>query len=243
MAAAPTTISINWASSGKTLTNTPDPCSTEKLSSLPTGTNHPGGDNDVSARRSASIGAPVPDPDELEATLQAIEDESVWPKDSRAWLALFGGFLLMFNSWGLVNTYGTYQSFYYQHLTPSTSLLKLNLIGSTQCFVVLVLSNPVGRFLDAGFGRYFILCGACILTVGIYTLSVVVGDGGRGEGNYALIWLTQGLVQGLGMSCFFVPSSQIAATWFVKRKSTAVGIVASGASIGKLTQALLCNTY
>lgn len=43
---------------------------------------------------------------------------------------------------------------------------------------------------------------------------------------------------GLGQACFFVSSSQIASTWFVKRKAVAIGIVASGASIGELESRL-----
>lgn len=45
---------------------------------------------------------------------------------------------------------------------------------------------------------------------------------------------TQGIVVALGMACFFVASSQIASTWFKKRRTIAVGIVACGASIAGL---------
>jgi MCP family monocarboxylic acid transporter-like MFS transporter 10 len=44
--------------------------------------------------------------------------------------------------------------------------------------------------------------------LGQFMLSVSVGGGGYGEGNYGLIWLTQGLITGLGMAFFFVTSSQ-----------------------------------
>ena len=252
MAGASTASSARWPASLKTLTNTPNLTSKVDLSMI---TDPPGGATPAGGGQNLPKGAQAVDPDVLDATLQHIEDEAIWPTDFRAWLALFGGFLLMFNSWGLVNAYGTYQSFYYQHLTPTTPLLSLNLVGSTECFVVLVLSNPVGRLLDAGFARHLVLCGACLVTIGTYSLSAVVGGGGRAEGDFTLIWVTQGLIQGLGMSCFFVPSSQskclgplgirlliayaVAATWFIKRKSTAVGIVASGASIGKQRNSVL----
>lgn len=139
----------------------------------------------------------------------------------------------MFNSWGLVNSYGTFSSWYKQHLLPGKDLLFWNIVGATECFIVLLLSAVVGRLLDAGNARYLIAVGAFLVTLGMFLLSVVNGNGGYNDGNYGLIWLTQGFIVGLGMACFFVSSSQIAATWFVKRKSVAVGIVASGASICK----------
>lgn len=157
----------------------------------------------------------------------------------------------MFNSWGLVNAYGTFQSYYLQHLIPNANQLQLNLVGSTQSFVVLLLSFVVGRVLDAGHARQLVACGGLLTTLGMFLLSVTGGKG-RGQGRYGLIWLTQGFIVGVGMSCFFVSSSQseymlsssalclldpndsvVAATWFVKRKAIAIGIVASGASIGR----------
>lgn len=114
----------------------------------------------------------------------------------------------MFNSWGLVNAYGTFSSFYMESLMPDAPIYLLNLIGSTESFVVLVLSFAVGRLLDAGFSRHLLGVGAVFVSLGMFTLSLSSGSGGRGEGNYALIWVTQGLTQGLGMACFFVASSQ-----------------------------------
>ncbi|CAK4023015.1 MFS general substrate transporter [Lecanosticta acicola] len=161
-------------------------------------------------------------------------EDSKWPKDWRAWTCLFGGFLLMFNSWGIVNAYGTYASYYKDTLLPGQDLLRMNLIGSTQSFVVLALSMPVGRFLDAGHIQKLLIVGTVLVTLGSFLLGVVNGGGEQGNGSYGLTWLTQGFISGLGMACFFVSASQVVATWFKKAKSLAVGIVASGASIAGL---------
>lgn len=71
----------------------------------------------------------------------AYDDEPTWPKNPKAYLCALGGFFLMFNSWGLVsrqrsghvvteprlterqvNAYGTYSSYYGQHLMPEKKL-------------------------------------------------------------------------------------------------------------------------
>ncbi|KAK4992975.1 hypothetical protein LTR50_000681 [Elasticomyces elasticus] len=183
-----------------------------------------------SSRSFADVEAQTPN-----ASGQASQDpEPVWPTEWRAYACLFGGFLLMFNSWGLVNAYGTFASYYKQHLLPGRDAVMMNLVGSTQSFVVLVLSFVVGRVLDAGHTRSLIAAGAFLVTFGTSMLSISNGDAQYNGGNYGLVWLTQGFISGLGMACFFVSSSQVVATWFKQRKGFAIGVVASGASIAGL---------
>lgn len=79
-----------------------------------------------------------------------------------------------------------------------------NLIGSTQCAVVLFFSFITGRLLDANHSRELLLAGTIIISIGMFMLSISNGNGGLNQGNYGLTWLTQGLVTGLGMACFFV---------------------------------------
>jgi MCP family monocarboxylic acid transporter-like MFS transporter 10 len=154
----------------------------------------------------------------------------------------------MFNSWGLVNAYGTWSSYYVGHSLRTVDQLELNLIGSSQCFLVLLLSNPVGRLLDAGHYRKVIGFGTVLVPLGLFILSAVHPSSVEAIASFGPIWATQGLVVGLGMAPFFVSSSQgksaiptsyfafidrflVAATWFPKRRGLAVGYVACGASI------------
>lgn len=95
-----------------------------------------------------------------------------------------------------------------QHLLPGRDVLLLNLIGSTQSFVVLALSAVVGRFLDAGHSRQLAITGTVFVSLGMFLFSIVNGGGHYDQGSYGLIWLTQGFICGLGMACFFVSSSQ-----------------------------------
>jgi hypothetical protein len=140
--------------------------------------------------------------------MDELEDEPTWPRDWRAYRTLTGCFFLMFNSWGLVNAYGTFASFYLQHLLPNHDIMLLNLVGSTESFIVLLFSFVIGRLLDAGYARYLLVAGWILVSLGMFTLSLSSGDGQYKEGNYALIWVTQGFTTGLGMACFFVSSSQ-----------------------------------
>jgi MCP family monocarboxylic acid transporter-like MFS transporter 10 len=64
--------------------------------------------------------------------------EPSWPRSWRAYTCWLGCFFLMFNSWGLVNAYGTFSSYYVGHSLRHVDQLELNLIGSTQSFIVVL---------------------------------------------------------------------------------------------------------
>jgi MCP family monocarboxylic acid transporter-like MFS transporter 10 len=142
-----------------------------------------------------------------QALLRSV-DEPDWPRSWRAYACLLGCFFLMFNSWGLVNAYGTWSSYYVGHSLLGSDQLKLNLIGSTQSFLVLLLSNPVGRLLDAGYSRHVIGFGSVLVPLGLFMLSVVHPSDAGALANFGSIWSLQGLLVGLGMAPFFVSSSQ-----------------------------------
>jgi MCP family monocarboxylic acid transporter-like MFS transporter 10 len=135
-------------------------------------------------------------------------EEPDWPRSWRAYACLLGCFFLMFNSWGLVNAYGTWSSYYVGHSLRGVDQLELNLIGSTQSFIVLLFSNIIGRLLDAGHFRKVIGCGTFLVPFGLFMLSVAHPSDVEALGSFGSIWATQGLVVGLGMSTFFVSSSQ-----------------------------------
>ncbi|KAF2470473.1 MFS general substrate transporter [Lindgomyces ingoldianus] len=167
----------------------------------------------------------------ITSSLESPGDEPNWPRSWRAYACWLACFFLMSNSWGLVNAYGTFASYYVGHSLRANDQLELNLIGSTESFMVLFLSAPVGRLLDAGHFRVIIGAGAFLVSLGMFMLSIAHPTTEDAPANYGYIWVTQGFVVGLGMACYFVSSSQVAATWFPNRKGLAIGLVACGASV------------
>lgn len=70
---------------------------------------------------------------------------------TRAWLQVLGAFFLNFNTWGLLNTFGTFQSEYSTGLLRDSSQSSIAWIGSLQAFLMLVIGVLCGRALDAGY--------------------------------------------------------------------------------------------
>lgn len=147
---------------------------------------------------------------------QAEVHEPNWPTEWRAWTTLCACFFLMFNSWGLVNAFGTFASYYKDVLLPDADVLFFNLFGATECFMVLILSGVVGRLLDAGYYRQLLGVGTLLVTLGFMMLSISNGNGEWKDGSIWKIELTHGIVAGLGMACFFVSSSQ--SKYYLKSK-------------------------
>lgn len=70
---------------------------------------------------------------------------------TKAWLQVLGAFFLNFNTWGLINTFGTFQSEYSTGLLRDSSQSSIAWIGSLQAFLMLVIGVLCGRALDAGY--------------------------------------------------------------------------------------------
>ena len=130
--------------------------------------------------------------------------------------------------------YGAFLGYYDAHLMFYASDTVLSLIGGTESFCLLFFSFIIGRLLDTGRYNYTIgFAGFALNFLGFFCLSFTSGKAGPNEGNYGLIWLTSGLMTGLGQSCFFTFSSQNAIEWFPHHRYIVVGITSSGAAFGK----------
>lgn len=71
----------------------------------------------------------------------------------------------------------------------------------------------------------------------VMSLGIIMEVGGLIAGSFSTkIWqlfLTQGILFGLGMGCLFVGSSGVVSQWFDKKRSMAMGISAGGSGIGE----------
>ncbi|KAL8733864.1 MAG: hypothetical protein Q9166_001852 [cf. Caloplaca sp. 2 TL-2023] len=155
-----------------------------------------------------------------------------WPRSWKAYAALVSGFFMMFNCWGMVNAYGAFMGLYDEHLLTKSSDLQLSLVGATESFLLLLPSIFAGRLLDARRHYYLGFMGFFLLSLGYFLLSFTSRQGLKDQGNYGLVWLTSGLMAGLGMTCFFTYSSHNVIQWFPRKRYIAAGITSAGAGAG-----------
>ncbi|CAL3970613.1 unnamed protein product [Diplocarpon coronariae] len=172
-------------------------------------------------------------------SLAPVSPAAMAPRDMEktllAWTQVLVGFLLMFSSWGLVNTFGVFQEYYSK--TPSlASSFAVSWIGSVQSFLLLLLGAFSGRVVDAGYARSMTATGSFLIVFGMMMVSLSgYGTGNQGEGTtlvYYQIMLSQGVCCGAGMGLVFIPPISITATYFQRRRALALGIVTTGAAVG-----------
>lgn len=157
-----------------------------------------------------------------------------------AWLQVLGAFFLFFNTWGLLNTFGVYQTYYESGELFTETSSNISWIGSVQAVCLLLLGALTGPVFDRGYFRILLIVGTFGVVFGHMMLSLCH--------TYWQVVLAQGFVVGLGMSksarkiklvltapgagCLFVPGIAILPTYFDKKKGLAIGLAAAGSSMG-----------
>ncbi|WEW55598.1 hypothetical protein PRK78_001029 [Emydomyces testavorans] len=144
---------------------------------------------------------------------------------TRAWLQVLGAHFLFFNSWGIVNTFGTYETYYEMELLASSTPSAIAWVGSIQAFLLLFVGALTGPVYDAGYSRELIIGGSFFLVFGQMMLSLCK--------EYWQVLLTQGFCIGIGSGLLCVPSTAILSQYFTTKLATAVGITAAGSSFGE----------
>ncbi|KAM0217933.1 hypothetical protein ACHAQD_007129 [Fusarium lateritium] len=152
------------------------------------------------------------------------DDTSLAPPDGGlwAWLCVVGSHLAILNTWGVINSFGAFQSHYVQTLNRSPA--DIAWIGSLEIFFLFFIGAFTGRLTDAGYFRPVAITGSALIVVGTMLASICT--------QYWQFILTQGVCVGLGNGCLFCPTIALVSTYFEKRRSLAIGIAASGSCTG-----------
>ncbi|CAL8577125.1 hypothetical protein XPA_002971 [Xanthoria parietina] len=140
-----------------------------------------------------------------------------------AWMQVLGAFFLVFNSWGLVNSFGAYQTYYETALLASSTSSAISWIGTVQAFLLIIVGVVSGPFYDRGYIRTLIVLGTIMTVFGMMMTSLA--------SRYWEIFLAQGLCVGLGLGCLYVPSVAIVSTYFSTKRALAVGLTSAGGSL------------
>ncbi|KAF7293250.1 MFS general substrate transporter [Mycena chlorophos] len=170
------------------------------------------------------VGTPVESKSDMDAlTLSSSDsDELSYPDGgSRAWLIVLGASASTFSTFGYV-----FQTFYQLHLLKDNSTSEISWIGSVQIALTFGLAIFVGRLFDNG---WFALPAFCA-SVALVALTIITGECTK----FWQFLLCQGFAIGVASGIIFGPTLAIVSHWFKRRRSTALGIVAAGSSVGGL---------
>ncbi|KAK7917668.1 hypothetical protein PG985_011276 [Apiospora marii] len=139
-----------------------------------------------------------------------------------AWLQVLAGHLMCFITWGLITSFGIFQSTYEDMLHAASSTISW--IGTVQIFMLLLVGTLSGRASDAGLVHQAVLLGTLLIVIGMFLSSLAM--------QYYQLFLSQGVCVGLGMGILYMPGLSVPSSYFKAKKSVAVAIVATGAGTG-----------
>ena len=141
-----------------------------------------------------------------------------------AWLQAAGGFMIFFNTWGLINTFAVFQTYYESGALFTETSSNISWIGSIQCFLLQLTGIVAGPIYDRGYLRLLLLTGSFMVVFGYMMLSLC--------SEYWQALLAQAICVGIGSGLLFTPTVSLLPTWFSSHIGLAVGIASSGASLG-----------
>ncbi|BCS28338.1 uncharacterized protein APUU_61386S [Aspergillus puulaauensis] len=141
-----------------------------------------------------------------------------------AWLHVAGGFMLFFNTWGMMNTFGVFQTYYESGALFHRSSSDISWIGSVQATMLMMVGFITGPIYDRGYLRPLLIAGSFGIVFGLMMLSLCK--------EYWQILLAQGFCVGIGAGCLFVPCVSILPTYFSSKLGAALGLAVSGSSLG-----------
>ena len=143
----------------------------------------------------------------------------------KAWSQALLTHLVIFNTWGFINSFGLFQSYYVDNMqigSPSA----VAWIGTIQVWILFNIGTFSGRATDAGFFKLTFTLGVAVSLFGMFMLSLCK--------TYWQVFLAQGVCMGIGFGLVFVPSITIVSTYFLKNRSIALGITVTGSATGGL---------
>lgn len=141
----------------------------------------------------------------------------------QAWLQVSGSWVTLVATWGLVNTYGVYQTYYTTDLLTSSTPSSISWIGSLQACLMMLVGVVAGPLYDAGYFRHLLISGLFLIVFGQFMTSLGT--------VYWQILLAQGVCIGVGMGLTFLPSTAILSQYFSTRRALAIGLASTGSPL------------
>ena len=150
----------------------------------------------------------------------------------KAWTQALMGHLVVFNTWGYINSFGVFQTYYVSALNETPSAISW--VGSVQIFLLFAIGSVSGRATDAGYFRAAFITGSILQLVGIFMTSLST--------QYWQLFLTQGICTGIGNGLLFTPALACISTYFSKNRALALAIAASGNATGGMVFPAIVET-
>lgn len=142
----------------------------------------------------------------------------------RAWIVVLASACATFTTFGFVNAWGVFQTYYEETLLKHESPSTIAWIGSLQYALIFITGIPTGRMFDKGYVRLPVgIASACLITATFLIAQCK---------EYWEFLLCQGFAVGLSCGFIMAPMVNVVSQWFTTKKGIAYGLVGVGSSLG-----------
>lgn len=175
------------------------------------------------------------DDPETKSTMPPKTPQPVPPPDGGlvAWLQVAAGFMIFFNTWGMINTFAVFQAYYESGGLFKASSSEISWIGSIQSFLLQLTGMIAGPIYDRGHLRLLLTTGSFMIVFGLMMLSLCQ--------EYWQVLLAQAFCVGIGGGLLFAPTVSLLPSYFSTKMGLAVGIASSGSSLGGIIYPIVLN--
>ncbi|ODV77482.1 monocarboxylate transporter [Suhomyces tanzawaensis NRRL Y-17324] len=167
----------------------------------------------------------TPDDSEIHLEKEVLPESDPNIDGGYAWVICFCCFLLNFSTWGMNSGFAIYFAYYLNNDTfDGATKIDYSYIGGIAFGVGLSLS-PVINYIYGHLGtRWTIIIGNCAQFTGLMLASFSV--------KLWQLYLTQGLLQSVGLGLITVPNLTILPLYFKKRRLFASSLASAGSGVG-----------
>jgi MFS family permease len=149
------------------------------------------------------------------------------PDGGYGWVCLVAVFFINGFVWGIIATFGVFLAFYLDNdVFPGGTDIDYAFVGGLN-FSVAMLMAPVATYTcRRWYFKWTLGAGVTLLGGGFIAASFAK--------EIWQLFLSQGLMVGMGAGLIYVPSLPIISQWFGKRRALANGITSAGSGVGGL---------
>ncbi|KAK2764911.1 hypothetical protein FQN54_008608 [Arachnomyces sp. PD_36] len=152
---------------------------------------------------------------------------------ARAWLVTAGAFSAQMCTFGYINTFGVYQSYYENNFLSDYSPSSISWIGSFQAFLLFLFGALSGPLSDRLGVKAVIIPSGMALVFSVMMTSL--------SKEYYQFILSQGILGGIACGMIFTPVVSTVGQYFTTLRAWAMGLVVSGAAIGGIVFPITLN--
>jgi MFS transporter, OFA family, oxalate/formate antiporter len=140
------------------------------------------------------------------------------------WIVTFVSLCVTATAFGVLYSFGVFFKAWLQEWSTSRALLSG--VFSTSFLTYGVASLVMGWLTDRYGPRKTLAAGGIIMGAGCFLTAM--------SNHVALVYLTWGIMVGIGVGTSYAPTASTVSKWFIHRKGLAMGIVVSGLGLGTL---------